>query len=47
VIVRVFPYAVAIGELLAGLVYLRFGQWRLAIVWFGVGVANFAFAGIL
>ena len=40
------PYAVAILELGAGVVYLLYQEWRLAIIWLGVGVANAAFAGI-
>lgn len=45
-VIQVFPYAVAVLELVAGAVYLYHHEWRLAIVWFGVGVANLAFAGI-
>lgn len=41
-----FPYAVVALELLAGFVYLYHKEWRLAVVWVGVGIANFAFAGI-
>jgi hypothetical protein len=44
---RVFPYLVAGGELTAGVVYAYYGEWRLAIVWIGVGIANLAFAGII
>lgn len=43
---QLFPYAVAALELCAGAVYLYQHEWRLAIVWVGVGIANFAFAGI-
>jgi hypothetical protein len=42
----VFPYCVAVLEGAAALVYLYHHQWRLAIVWAGVSVANFAFAGV-
>lgn len=45
-VIRFFPYAVAALELCAGAVYLYHREWRLAIVWAGVSVANFAFAGI-
>jgi hypothetical protein len=45
-IIQVFPYTVATLELAAGAVYLAHREWRLAIVWFGVGIANMAFAGI-
>ena len=40
------PYAVAILELGAGAVYCCYQEWRLAIIWLGVGIANAAFAGI-
>ena len=42
---QVFPYAVAALELAAAAVYVVYGNWRFAIVWAGVGIANFAFAG--
>lgn len=45
-VIRFFPYLVALTELLAGAVYLYHREWRLAIVWFGVGIANSAFAGV-
>jgi hypothetical protein len=45
-VIRFFPYAVAVLELAAGGVYLWHREWRLAIVWFGVGLANVAFAGV-
>jgi hypothetical protein len=45
-VIRFFPYTVAVLEIAAGLVYLWHREWRLAIVWFAVGVANGAFAGI-
>jgi len=45
-VIQVFPYAVAVLELAAGVVYLFHAEWRLAIVWVAVGVANMAFAGI-
>lgn len=45
-LMRFFPYAVAGLELAAGLVYGFHREWRLAIVWVGVGIANVAFAGI-
>lgn len=44
--IQFFPYAVCILEALAGIVYLYHHEWRLAIVWIGVAVANGAFAGI-
>ena len=44
--IQFFPYSVAALEAAAGLVYLWHHEWRLAIVWFGVAVANGAFAGI-
>ena len=40
------PYAVAVLELGAGAVYMLYQEWRLAIIWLGVGIANAAFAGI-
>ena len=40
------PYMVAVLELGAGAVYCLYREWRLAIVWIGVGIANWAFAGI-
>lgn len=45
-VIQVFPYTVAVLELVAGVVYLAHQEWRLAMVWAGVGVANLAFAGI-
>jgi len=44
--IQFFPYSVALLEAAAGAVYLYNAEWRLSIVWFGVAVANFAFAGI-
>lgn len=44
--IRVFPYAVAVLEVLAAGVYLYHREWRLALVWTGYGVAALAFAGI-
>lgn len=41
-----FPYTVAVLELCAGGVYVYYRDWRLAIVWTAVGIANLAFAGI-
>lgn len=43
---QIFPYLVALGELTAGVIYAYYGEWRLAIIWLGVGIANGAFAGI-
>lgn len=43
---QVFPYAVAAFELAAAAVYICYCEWRLAIIWAGVGIANVAFAGI-
>ena len=45
-VMRFFPYAVAALEIAAGIVYACNREWRLAIVWFLVGLANVAFAGI-
>ncbi len=42
---EVFPYVVASLELLAALVYCGYHNWRFAIIWAGVGIANLAFAG--
>ena len=39
-----FPYAVAVLELCAAAVHLYFRNYRAAIVWLGVGIANLAFA---
>lgn len=41
---QIFPYAVAALELCAGVIHLYFRNYRAAIVWFGVGIANLAFA---
>lgn len=41
---EVFPYAVASLELCAAAVHCYYGNYRVAIVWFGVGIANLAFA---
>jgi hypothetical protein len=43
---RVLPYAVAVLELGAGIVYACYAEWRLSIVWTCIGLANLAFAGI-
>lgn len=43
---QIFPYTVAVLEVLAAAVYVWHKDWRLAIVWGAVGVANFAFAGV-
>ena len=45
-IIRVFPYTIAGMEIIAAAIYLYHREWRLAIVWLGVGIANAAFAGI-
>lgn len=45
-VTQLFPYAVAALELCAAGVYAWHRDWRLAIVWAGVGIANLAFAGI-
>jgi len=42
----IFPWAVAVLELGAGVVYLCAGQWRLAVLWLGYGVAAMALAGV-
>ncbi len=44
--IQMAPYAVAVMEAVAGAVYLYHHEWRLSIVWFGVAIANMAFAGI-
>jgi hypothetical protein len=44
--IQVFPYAVAVLELAACAMYLWHHEWRLSVVWAGVGIANLAFAGI-
>ena len=44
--VSFFPYTLAALELSAAIVYAVKGDYRLAIVWAGVGVSNAAFAGI-
>lgn len=44
-LIYVFPYTVAVLEVAAGIVFACKGNWRFAIVWLGVGIANFAFAG--
>lgn len=43
---QVFPYTVSLLELLAAAVYVYYHNWRLAIIWAGVGIANVAFSGI-
>lgn len=43
---RIFPYAVAVLELGAGLVYAYYGDVRLTILWLGYAVAAFALAGL-
>lgn len=43
---RILPYLIAALQAGASLVYLIKGEWRLAIIWIGVGVANMALAGI-
>lgn len=43
--VQVFPYLVGTLEIMAAIVYAYHHNWRFAIVWLGVGIANFAFAG--
>jgi hypothetical protein len=43
---QIFPYAVAVLELCAAAVYVYYGEWRLVIIWTGVGIANMAFAGV-
>ncbi len=43
---QIFPYTVAVLELCAGAVYGWKGDYRLAVVWIAVGIANAAFAGI-
>jgi hypothetical protein len=43
---RILPVAVSVLELGAGAVYFWRGNYRLAIVWICVGIANAAFAGI-
>jgi hypothetical protein len=45
-VIRFFPYLIAVLEIVAGGVYLYHREWRLAIVWASVGIANLAFAGI-
>jgi hypothetical protein len=42
---QVFPYTIAVLEILAGIIYACKGGWRFAIIWFCVGIANLAFAG--
>ena len=41
-----FPTTIAVLEAGAGIRYLLAGEYRLAIVWLGVCVSSFAFAGI-
>ena len=41
-----FPYAVAALQLCAGLVFLYRHEWRFAIVWLSLAIANAAFAGM-
>lgn len=43
---HVFPWAVALLELAAGIVYLINGDYRLAILWLGYGVAAVALTGV-
>lgn len=43
---QIFPLAVAALELCAAVVYVYYRDWRLAIIWCGVGIANMAFAGM-
>ena len=43
---QIFPYLVAALQLCAAIVYCYYAEWRLAIVWAGVAVANLALAGI-
>ena len=45
-VTQIFPYLIAVLELAAAIVYSWHHEWRLAVVWAGVGVANLAFAGI-
>lgn len=41
-----FPATIAALEGAAAIRYAYSGEWRLAIIWLGVCVSNFAFAGI-
>lgn len=41
---QIFPYAVAVMELMAAIVHLAYGNYRVALIWAGVGIANLAFA---
>lgn len=41
-----FPYVVAVVEIAAAGVYSYHHEWRLMLVWFFVGLANLAMAGI-
>lgn len=43
---NVFPYLVVTLQGCAGGVYVWQGQWRNAVVWVSVAVANFALAGL-
>lgn len=41
-----FPYTVACLQLCACITYASRGNWRLAIVWFGVALSNAALAEV-
>ena len=43
---HLFPYAIVALQIGACVVYALHGEWRLAIVWGGVWVSNWAFVGM-
>lgn len=43
---HLFPYAVAVLELGAGVVYAYYGDVRMTVLWLGYGIAAFALAGV-
>lgn len=42
---QIFPYLIAVLEIVAGAVYIYKDGYRFGLIWFCVGVANLAFAG--
>jgi hypothetical protein len=43
---RFFPYAIAVLEVGATMVYLYHHQWRLALMWGCYAIATFAIGGV-
>lgn len=41
---QIFPYTIAVLEILAAIVHCTYGNYRVAIIWAGVGIASLAFA---